>query len=100
MEFFNTNENAIEFLRNRETMTCTFSQPRFINRVRKLKERYPDEVDIMENSDGTVVAHMPVSWLHIANYHHMLTPEQREQLSERGKRLAMEQKARRESQGR
>jgi hypothetical protein len=95
MEFWNTNENAIEFLRNDETMTCTFSQQRFINKAKDLAKRYPDEVQVQENPDGTIVAHMPVSFLHLENYRRELTPEQRIELSDRGKRLAEAQRQKR-----
>jgi hypothetical protein len=96
-EFWNVNENAIEFLRNDDTMTCTFSQPRFINRVKRLAACYPDEVDVRENPDGTVIAHLPVSYLHITNYKRFLTPEQQKEFSERGKKLAELQRQRREA---
>ena len=51
------NENVIEFLRNQETATVTFCQPRFINKVKELSKRYPEEVKITaENSDGSLLA--------------------------------------------
>ncbi|MCD8010937.1 MAG: hypothetical protein LUF34_09215 [Lachnospiraceae bacterium] len=59
-------ENAIEFLKNDERATVTFSQGRFKSRVRKLAERYPEECEIVaENRDGSLCAHIPTKWIHI-----------------------------------
>lgn len=38
-----------------------------INRMKKLAEKYPDEVQIVaENKDGSICAHVPWKWLKIA----------------------------------
>ena len=58
-------ENAIEFYTEDETATLSLYRKRFINRIRKLKEQRPDEVDIVENTDGSIFAHIPVSWIKI-----------------------------------
>ena len=61
------NENVIEFLKNEEMMTCTLCQGRFITKVRELAEKFPDEVEItVENADGSIVAHVPVRFLHLS----------------------------------
>ena len=55
-------ENSIEFLVKQEIATCTFSSRRWINQVKKLAEKFPDQCEIVsENSDGSIVAHVPVS---------------------------------------
>lgn len=54
-------ENVIEFLKNSEQMTVTFSQGRFISKTKKPAEKFPDKVQIIaENEDGSIVANMPV----------------------------------------
>ena len=64
----NMNENVIEFVRNSETATVTFCQGRFVTKVRKLAEKYPEEVQIThENEDGSIVAHIPTSYIMISN---------------------------------
>ena len=74
-------ENNIEFLRNQ---TVCFSQGRFINKVKALKEKYPDEVEIcVENADGSIVAHIPTSWVRI-------TPPQKRELTEEEKEVLRE----------
>lgn len=78
-------ENNIEFFSNSGTVSCYFTQGRFITKIRKLAEKYPDECGIdCENKDGSIVAHFPVKWLHITRYESNLTEEQR---IESGKRL-------------
>ena len=75
------NENVIEFMRNQKTMTVTFSQKRFVNKVRKMAEKYPDEIQIIEeNEDGSIMAHMPLSALHIGIVKHPINDEQRGRL--------------------
>ena len=60
-------ENVNEFLRDEETASVTFSQRRFITRIRKLAEKYPDQARILaENEDGSVFAHVPVRWIRIS----------------------------------
>jgi hypothetical protein len=61
-------ENVIEFFKDQESMTCSFSQNKFINMVRALATSYPEDVQIMaENEDGSIVAHIPVSYLILSN---------------------------------
>ena len=79
-------ENCSEFLRNDEIATVTFCQARFITKIRKLAEKFPDECQIThENKDGSIVAHVPVKWIKISKVDRQLTDEQRAELSERVK---------------
>lgn len=75
-------ENAIEFYTEDETATLSLYRKRFINRIRKLKEQRPDEVDIVENADGSIFAHIPVSWIKIKPTR-IMSNEQREELRNR-----------------
>ncbi len=80
----NTQENAIEFLRNAKTATATFCQGRYITRIRELAKKNPGDVQILhENPDGSIVAHFPVSYIHISNLHRELTDEQKQEIAER-----------------
>ena len=56
-----------------------------INRVIKLKEQFPDKVEIVtENKDGTITARVPADWIKIRpKTHRELTDEQREAAAER-----------------
>ena len=55
---------------------------RFITKVRKLKEKYPEQVRIIaepETNDGCIYAEMPTAWLKIQPpVKRVLTEEQRE----------------------
>lgn len=59
-------ENAIEFYKGDKRATVSFSQGKYISRIKKLKEKYPDEVEIVaENPDGSLYAHIPTKWVKI-----------------------------------
>ena len=64
---------------------------KFVNKVRKLKEQYPDKVRIIaepENNDGCIYAELPREWLRIAPpVKRVLTDEQRQFYSEQMKKL-------------
>lgn len=80
-------ENVIEFVQNSNTATVTFCQGRYISRIKELAERKPDEVQITaENKDGSIVAHIPTSWIRI-NPNRELSEEVLEKFSENMKRV-------------
>lgn len=75
-------ENVIEWLKDEKRATLSLSQRRTISRVKQLAEQYPEECQIVaENRDGSVCAHVPVSWIRI-NPGIELTEEQREKRAE------------------
>ena len=79
-------ENAISFLKGSKTSTVTFTQGRFISKIKKLAEQYPDEVQITaENKDGSIVAHIPVSYIHISNRKREMSDEEREVYRQRAR---------------
>ncbi len=77
-------ENAIEWIKNSEVATVTFSQGRYISKIKKLAEKYPDKVQIKhENKDGSIVAHIPVKAIKINIIEgRELTEEQKERNKE------------------
>ena len=78
------NENCIEFFKNSPTATVTFCQGKYITKIRKLAERFPEECEIVaENEDGSILAHIPTKWIKINNTRRELSDEEREQLAER-----------------
>jgi len=75
-------ENVIEWLRNSHTVTATFSQPRFVNKVKELRKKFPDQVEIIhENKDGSIVCHLPLKAIKL----NLVTP--REYSEEEKKKL-------------
>ena len=80
-------ENVLEFVQNSSTATVTFTQGRYISRIKELAEKKPDKCQIMtENRDGSIVAHIPTTWIKI-NPDRELTDEQRAIMSERAKNI-------------
>ena len=88
--FYNERENAIEWLEGSKTMTVTISNRKIANRIRKLKEQHPDEVEIVADgpeNGGYLYAHIPTEWLKIRPKRE-LTEEERKVLTERINRFA------------
>ena len=83
-----TAENTIEFVKHSAQATVTFSQPRYITRIKKLAEKHPDEceivaIDRVPGEGETICAHIPTAWIRIQPGIE-LTEEEREAI---GKRL-------------
>lgn len=64
---------------------------RWINKIRKLKEQYPDDIRIIaepETNDGCIYCQLPASWLKIQPKRKIdLTDEEREVMRERMKEI-------------
>ena len=57
-------ETSFEHIAGNEYVTCYTAEQKWINQIRRLKKTYPDEVDIRyENPDGSLLVHLPLSWL-------------------------------------
>lgn len=79
-------ENVIEWVKDEERATLTLSQRRTITRVKELSKSHPEKCQILaENEDGSVYAHIPVSWIKI-NPPMNLSEEQRKKQAERMRR--------------
>lgn len=77
------NENVIEFMTNDTRATLSFSQGRYKSVIRKLAEKQPEDCRIIaDNEDGSICAHVPVSWIRISPPR-QYTEEQRQQMGER-----------------
>ena len=82
-----TNENFIEWIRGEKTASITFSQERFKTRLEKLAKDRPEDCQILErNEDGSIFAHVPLSWIKIIPPRE-LTEEQKEEIRERFKNI-------------
>lgn len=59
-------ENCFEFLKTQDICTATLSTKKFINKIKRLSSKFPNEFSIAaENEDGSIVAHFPVKYLSI-----------------------------------
>ena len=72
-------DNVIEFFTEEKTATLTLHKKKYVNRIKKLAESRPDEVELAENSDGTICATIPLKWIKISPSR-QLTEEQREEI--------------------
>ena len=63
----NVNENVLEWLKGGKIITATMCQKKYIHRLERLAEKFPNEVQITaRNDDGSIVAHFPVRALIIS----------------------------------
>lgn len=75
-------ENMIEFISGQRTATITLSNPKHINRIKKLYEDRGDEFKyFVQNKDGSVCAKIPLKWIKInpgSKTGRVMTEEQKE----------------------
>lgn len=80
-------ETCIEYLDVDKYATFCSSERKWINKIYKLKEKYPNEVHIEvydEDNDGMIIAHVPKSWMKVSPPKQMnLTEEQKAERAER-----------------
>ena len=58
------NENVIEWITGQEYIACTFTQKKYINKVRKIALQTPENVPVLvENNDGSIFCHLPLKML-------------------------------------
>lgn len=82
MEF---RENVIEWINGQNYVCCTFSQKKFINKIKRFAEKYPSEVKIVsENPEGSIYVRVPLSYLKIGRAREM-SEEQKQAARERMK---------------
>lgn len=78
--------NTIEWIKDAPKATLSLSQRGMITKIKRLAEKRPDECQILaENKDGSICAHIPVSWIKI-NLPMNLSEEQRKKQAERMRR--------------
>lgn len=79
------NETAFDHIAGNDYCTVTAAEKWSKNLVLKLKEKYPDDVQIIHtNKDGSIVAHVPFKWMKLTPKRaNNLTQEQRRAMAER-----------------
>ena len=76
-------ENVIEWIRDESQASLTLTQGRFKSRIEKLAVEWPGECEILaRNKDGSIFAHVPISWVKIGPPREV-SEEQRRQAKER-----------------
>lgn len=80
-------ETCVEYINADDMATFCSAERRWINKILKLQEAHPDDVEIVcmpEENQGNILAHIPKSWVKISpprqvNY----TDEQKAAMAER-----------------
>ena len=80
-------ETCVEYINENKTATFCSSETKWINKILKLKDAHPGDVEIIrmpEDNQGYILAHVPKKWLKISpprqvNY----TDEQKAAMAER-----------------
>ena len=82
-------ETVFEHLDGKDTWTVSTDERTWKNRLAKLAEQNPAEVEcVAVNRDGSVMYHVPASWVKIRPPRKVnMTDERRAELSERMKSL-------------
>lgn len=85
-------ETTVEYLDVDDFATFCSSEKRWINKINKLHEKYPDEVQIIytpEDNCGVIYAHIPKAWMKISPpAKRNFTEEQRVAMAERMRAIA------------
>lgn len=85
-DFDHNNENCIEWINGQQTVTVTFCERKYINKIYALKERCPDDIEIITNQDGSICATLPKKFIKISPPK-QVSEEQRQAASERFKQM-------------
>lgn len=76
-------ENCVEWLTGDEKIGVSFTQKKYINKIKKLYEKHKDSFSyFIENADGSICAEVPIEWLKISPKR-AVSEEQREAARER-----------------
>lgn len=87
------NENMIEWVSGQHTITCTFTQNKFVHKVESLAKKHPDKVKILaKNDDGSICAKLPIKSLKLSIIERELSEEDKQIRAERMRKLKEERK--------
>lgn len=64
---YDIDENVIQWLNGEKYITCTFTQRKYISKVKKIMQRTPEFVlDFVENKDGSIYCRLPLKALKLS----------------------------------
>ena len=85
------NENVIEWLDGEDVIAVTLHQKRFVNQVRNLAKQDKNVEILAQNSDGSIFAHLPISYLKLRRNRTVnQTAEEKSEWAERMRQLREE----------
>lgn len=80
----NFKETSIDYLTCDNHAVFYSGETKWINKMRRFAEEYPDEVRIQQDSEWGLIAHIPRSWMKVAPPRKVnMTDERRQQLANR-----------------
>lgn len=81
-------ENVIEWITGDETISVTVSQKKFVNRIKRFALTDENVVILAENNDGSVFAHLPISYLKLSpKRKDNISAERKAELAERMRKM-------------
>lgn len=82
------NENVIEWLDDEDTISVTFHQKRFVNKIKRLANIDENVTILAENQDNSILAHLPISYLKLSpKRKDNISVERKAELAERMKTI-------------
>ena len=82
------NENVIEWLDDEDTISVTFHQKRFVNKIKRLANTDVNVTILAENEDKSIFAHLPISYLKLSpKRKDNISVERKAELAERMKTI-------------
>ena len=87
-------DNSFEWYTGEKTASITFSQRKYVNKLKRYAKEYPEIKILEENEDGSVFAHVPLSWFKFSppKKGREFTDEEREAAGERLKKAREEKR--------
>lgn len=86
-------ENMIEWISGQHTITCTFTQSKYVHKIEKLADKHPDKVRIIaKNDDGSICAKLPIKSLKLSIIERELSEEDKQKRAERMRKLKEDKK--------
>lgn len=79
-------ETVFEHEEGRDTATITAAEPWSATLLKKLAAEYPEDVQIYENKDGSIFAHVPWKWMRLKPTR-VMSEAQKEALAEARKKI-------------
>lgn len=59
-------QNNVEWYTGDNTVTLSFTQKKYISKIKKYAKEHSDVIITAENEDGSICAHIPLSWVKIS----------------------------------
>lgn len=82
------NENVIEWLAGEDTIAVTVSQKKFVNKIKRFALTDENVVILAENPDGSIFAHLPLSYLKLSpKRKDNISAERKAELAERMRKM-------------